>query len=245
MPIVLIGIDDTDNQTSPGTGQLSRRLARDVELRGGRVPGITRHQFLLDDRIRYTTHNSGACLAVEWTRPLNELDFAVDLIARWSAEGSDPGICICPADAVPSSVKHWGEAATRTVLAKADALALAEESRMNLQALGGTGDGVIGALAGVGLRAAGENGRFLDLPGLRLLAEEITVTELTALGIGVQHHVADTPVAPPISGEPVRYKTMSWVRPRLNGGRPVWDVEWSDHDHAWIPLDRKKSRPLE
>ena len=36
------------------------------------------------------------------------------------------------------------------------------------------------------------------------------------------------------------YKTLNWVRPRLVGGRAVWPVEWSDDEHAWIPVDRKK-----
>lgn len=247
MTIVLIGIDDTDNDTSPGTGQLSRRLAREIEQRGGSVPGITRHQFLLDDRIRYTSHNSGACLAVHWPRPLDELDFAIDLIATWSAEGSDPGICIAPIASVPSPVINWGIAATQRVLALADAMKFADAHGLCLRALGGTGDGVIGALASVGQRAGGNDGRFLDLPGLRSLAEQVTMDDLNALGIQVQHHIITdkTSDAPPMNRVGVRYKTMNWVRPRLSGGQPVWDVEWSSYEHAWIPVDRKKSRPLE
>jgi hypothetical protein len=248
MAIVLIGIDDTDNDTSPGTGQLSRWLAREIELRGGSVPGITRHQFLLDDRIRYTSHNSGACLAVDWTHELNDLYFCAELISTWSAEGSDPGICIVPIQAVPSQVMDWGNLATQTVLLKSGAIQLADTHGLYLKALGGTGDGVIGALASVGLRAKGENGRFLDLPGLRSLAEQATLAELNALGIQVQHHSVEGGSSleeQPLGGDRLVYKTMNWVRPRLSGGRPVWDVEWSKHEHAWIPVDRKKSRPLE
>ena len=116
MAIVLIGIDDTDNETSPGTGQLARRLAEEIERRGAKLLGITRHQFLVDDRIAYTSHNSGACLAVEWSGPPDELEFAIGLIAEWSAEGSDPGICIAGLARVRSNVMEWGWAATREVL---------------------------------------------------------------------------------------------------------------------------------
>jgi hypothetical protein len=94
----------------------------------------------------------------------------------------------------------------------------------------------------------GENGRFLDLPGLRSLAEQVTLAELNALGIQVQHHVAEAGSfleEQPTVGDRLVYKSMNWVRPRLSGGQPVWDVEWSKHEHAWIPVDRKKSRPLE
>jgi tRNA(Ile2) C34 agmatinyltransferase TiaS len=240
MAIVLIGIDDTDNQTSAGTGQLARRLAQEIEQRGAKPLGITRHQFLLDKRIAYTTHNSGACIAIEWTKPLSELEFAVDLIAQWAAEGSDPGICIANCAGVADEVMKWGWAATREVLAQERAAALAEEQGLCLRALGGTGDGIIGALASVGLRADGNEGRFLDLPGLRVLDEFVDNRQLMELGIQVDHQV---PMGAGTSD--ALYKTMNWVRPRLVRGRPVWPVEWSEDERAWIPVDRKRTRPLE
>jgi hypothetical protein len=240
MATVLIGIDDTDNQTSPGTGQLARRLAAELERRGAKPLGITRHQFLLDERIAYTTHNSGACVAVEWNGAVEELGFAAGLIGEWSAEGSDPGICIAAMEDVPAEVMRWGWSATREVLTRERALALAEGNGMFLRALGGSGDGVIGALGSVGLRADGNEGRYLDLPGLRGLAEFVQIGELKALGIQVDHGAAVGAGA----GD-ARYKTQNWVRPRLVRGRPVWPVEWSEDEHAWIGIDRKKSRPLE
>jgi len=248
MSVVLIGIDDTDNQTSPGTGQLARRLAVELERRGARGLGITRHQFLLDDRIPYTTHNSGACVAVEWPGAPDELEFAIDLIENWAATGSDPGICIVANEDVPPAVVEWGWAATRQVLTLDGAINLAAEDELCLRALGGTGGGIIGAMASVGLRADGNEGRFLDWPGLRMLPEVAEIGDLVGLGIEVEHHM---PIgAGPYKSDPVghnraRYKTMNWVRPRLVRGKPVWPVEWSENDSAWVPVDRKKTRPLE
>jgi hypothetical protein len=248
MAIVLIGIDDTDNETSPGTGQLARRLAQEIEQKGAKLLGITRHQFLVDDRIKYTSHNSGACVAVEWDRPIGELQFAVELIAVWSAEGSDPGICIAVRDQVPNRMMEWGRAATREVLTRGEAIALAGEYNICLRPLGGSGDGVIGALASVGLRADGNDGRFLDLPGLRALGEFVGLRELEEVGISVVHGEpcgAEDPVADKAAQNRASYKTLNWVRPRLVGGRPVWPVEWSEDERVWIPVDRKRSRPLE
>jgi hypothetical protein len=248
MTTYLIGIDDTDNQTSPGTGQLARRLAQEIERRGANLLGITRHQFLLDDRIPYTSHNSGACIAFDTTASLPELEFAIDLIADWAAPGSDPGICIASRDTVPPDAVEWGWAATREVLSQSQAIALARAGGILLRPLGGSGDGIIGALASVGLRADGNEGRFLDLPGLRMLGEVVDIGELTQLGIRVDHRLpAGLCAADAVTTAPDRapYKTLNWVRPRLVGGRPVWPVEWSDHERAWIPVDRKKSRPLE
>ncbi len=248
MTTYLIGIDDTDNDTSPGTGQLARRLAQEIEQRGAKLLGITRHQFLVDDRIPYTSHNSGACIAFDSPATLPELDFAIDLIADWAAPGSDPGICVAARDEVPADAVEWGWAATREVLTQSQAIALARASGILLRPLGGSGDGIIGALASIGLRADGNEGRFLDLPGLRMLGDVVDICELTRIGIRVDHRlpagvgVAETKRT---AHNPGPYKTLNWVRPRLVGGRPVWPVEWSDHERAWIPVDRKKSRPLE
>ena len=61
MKTFLIGIDDTDNETSPGTGRLARKLQEECIPRGLISLGVTRHQFLVDPAIAYTSHNSGAC----------------------------------------------------------------------------------------------------------------------------------------------------------------------------------------
>jgi hypothetical protein len=58
---LLIGIDDTDNLESRGTGYCVRQLANWLSEKNLVVPlGITRHQLLVDPRIPYTSHNSSA-----------------------------------------------------------------------------------------------------------------------------------------------------------------------------------------
>lgn len=248
----LIGIDDTDNDVSPGTGQLARRLAGEAVRRGASHCGITRHQFLVDSRIPYTSHNSGACMAIEWPRAADELEFAMDLIGAWSASGSDPGVCIAREDAVPPAIVTWGERATREVLTMDEAARLAAAAGIGLRALGGSGQGIIGALGSVGLRAGGNEGRFLDLPGLRELGERVGRADLSRLGICVQHEILEA-VPTPLSGATSTrddageqcYDTLGWVRPRLVGGRPVLPVKWSSEHDAWIPVDQHRSRPLE
>ncbi|HUB24862.1 MAG TPA: hypothetical protein VL992_05480 [Tepidisphaeraceae bacterium] len=238
MEAILIGIDDTDNDTSPGTGRVARRLGEELARRGARLTGITRHQFLKDPRIPYTSHNSGACLAIEWGGAIAELRFVMDLIGQWAAPGSDPGVCIAGVQSVNAAVMEWGWKATDRVLTMEQAVALATSSGLDLAALGGTGQGIIGALASVGLRADGNEGRFLDLPGLRELGGRVGLQDLKRVGIDVQHRTW------PGNAQPV-YNTLDWVRPRLMNGRPVWPVEWSNDEHAWMPVDRKKERRLE
>ena len=236
---ILIGIDDTDNPTSKGTGHLARLLLEECRRRGLRVEGVTRHQFLVDPRIPYTSHNSGACLCVRTLAGVDEASFAFDFVAERSAEGSDPGVCIAESRQVDGEVMAFGRAAAQRVLEMDEAFALAGRAGIALRGLGGTCQGVIGALGSVGQRAEGDSGRFIDLPGLRELPAQVSAESFAALGIVLEH---SHPLRP-IDGQV--YLTLGWVRPTLKGGRPVLPVRWSDQHHAWVPVDQKRSRPLE
>lgn len=239
MQKILIGIDDTDNPTSRGTGYLARQLLAECSRRGHKPISVTRHQFLLDPRIPYTSHNSGACITVEIAGEIGSLDFVFDFVAERSAEGSDPGVCLMPAEQASPAVQDFGQRATCEVLEIDEAVFLARSIGLDLRPLGPTGQGVIGALASPALRSTGNNGRFIDMPGLRELPERLVARDFGRLGIDLSH----SPPAKP--GENDEYATDGWVRPRLAAGRAVLPVEWSDEKDAWIPVDRKKSRPLE
>jgi hypothetical protein len=235
MTVFLIGIDDTDNQSSPGTGRLARRLSDECARRGLRPLGVTRHQFLIDPAIAYTSHNSGACIAVESENGLENPDFIYDFVARNCAEGSDPGVCIAAACDVPESIVGFANLATQQVVTMPDAFSLAKQATIALHGLGGMCQGVIGALGSVGLRASGNNGRFIDLPGLRELHGCVDAAAFDKIGVSVEHCCSGR--APAVSD---RYETLDWVRPRLVGGQAVLPVQWSEQENAWIPLDRKK-----
>ena len=240
MKILLIGLDDTDNETSPGTGWLARQLARECKARGLEPVGITRHQFPQDPRIPYTSHNSGACLAVASDNGAEEqADFAYNFVGDLSAPGSDPGVCVVAQDTVSQTVIDFGLLTTQEVVQMSDAMDLAKAQGIDLRPLGGEGIGVIGALASVGLRAGGMEGRFIALPGLRDIAVRVRSEDITKLGIDLEHAEGRKP------NQEDEYETFQWVRPNLIGGKPVWRIEWSNEHNAWIPIDRKRSRPLE
>jgi hypothetical protein len=233
--VFLIGIDDTDNQSSPGTGRLARRLSDECVGRGLRPLGVTRHQFLVHPAIPYTSHNSGACIALESQDGLDSAEFIFDFVARNSADGSDPGVCLAEASDVPDFIVEFANLATRQVVTMADAFGLAKRASITLHGLGGTCQGVIGALGSVGLRAAGNDGRFIDLPGLRELRGCVDVAAFDRIGVAVQccgsGRAADANS---------RCETFDWVRPRLVGGKAVLPLEWCEQRNAWIPLDRKQ-----
>jgi hypothetical protein len=240
MRTILIGIDDTDTPASPGTGRLARDLCAELTARGLKSLGVTRHQFLVDKAIPCTSHNSGACIAAASKNDTMIADFAFDFVARASAEGSDPGVCIAFSDEVSADIMDFGRAAQKEILTIEQSFRLVKDKAVKLRGLGGNCLGVIGALASVGLRAEGNEGRFIDLPGLRELNSCVNLETYYGIGIEVQHKIDSRP--PELNDV---YNTLDWVRPRLIDGKPVLIVEWSEQKNAWIPVDRKKSRPLE
>jgi hypothetical protein len=235
--LILIGLDDTDNATSRGTGHLARTLLAECVRRGLAAGAVTRHQLLLDDRIPYTSHNSAACVAVV-ARAGESCDFAFDFVAARAAPGADPGVCVGRAEGIGDGAAAFGRRATAEVLDMPGAFEAAGGAGVALRALGGSGLGVIGALAAVGLRSGGEDGRIIDMPGLRELSGRVGAERLRRLGIELAHLGGRRP-------EPSdAYETFGWVRPRMAAGRPLWPVQWSDETHAWIPVDRKRTGPV-
>ncbi|MRR57931.1 MAG: hypothetical protein EG824_06950 [Deltaproteobacteria bacterium] len=171
---VFVCIDDTDSLESRGTGELADLLAREVEKRGwGTCGSITRHQLFVHPDIPYTSHNSSMCFNASMTgEHLGAFtEFAADFLASESADGSDPGLCIAVTERMRHSDRlvEFGYLAKRAVLEMKDAFGLASETGVHLSSHGGTGQGIIGALAGVGLRLGGNDGRMrgsLQIPSV-------------------------------------------------------------------------------
>ncbi|MBU5612251.1 hypothetical protein [Geomonas azotofigens] len=162
---VLIAIDDTDNSVSRGTGELAALIAAAVEANAWGTPGfITRHQLLVHPDIPYTSHNSAMCFPIEMPAECLErvIPFASEFLERECAEGSDPGLCLAVTDGLdsPAELVGFGRRAKQEVIRKEEALKLAQRLGVHLSEHGGTGHGVIGALAGVGLRLWGNDGRM-------------------------------------------------------------------------------------
>lgn len=163
---IYLCIDDTDNLDSPGSGHLAEAMAKELQNLGltSHCSNITRHQLFVHDTIPYTSHNSSMCFpAVIGDNKLsNVIQFAKEFLKKASAPGSDPGLCV----AVDSesldrqSLIDFGLQAKKTVFTKQDAYLLAQRTGVHLSEHGGTGDGIVGALAGVGLRLHGSDGRF-------------------------------------------------------------------------------------
>jgi tRNA(Ile2) C34 agmatinyltransferase TiaS len=227
--MILIGLDDTDTLESRGTGHLARQIAADLES-DFPVLGVTRHQLLIDPRVPCTSRNSCAAIVLQCTndRPQIVSTLVERIQALMLAEfvpGSDPGLCVTAA--VPSPIIDFGRRAQHHLVSQAQARALASQCAIPLLGLGGTEDGVIGALAAVGLAASGDDGRYVLVGRSRELTGLLPIPDLLAAGVtGVQ-----TPDGQPVVDGLVYADKL---RPARRGGRPVAVVEWESG--YWRPL---------
>lgn len=166
----LIGIDDTDNLESRGTGFHARCLVQALEHAGvATAVGVTRHQLFFDDRIPYTSHNSSACISVSSRAPDVELfSFCRTHMLDNAIDGSDIGLCLATPEQA-ATVVDYARRAKCDVLDQQLARTTAAAADIALEGLSGTRDGIIGALASVGLFADGNDGRYIWKPRLREL----------------------------------------------------------------------------
>jgi len=163
---IYLSIDDTDNADSPGSGQLAENLLNRLthkKLIWQNTP-VSRHQLHVHENIPYTSHNSSMCFTAvaEGSRLDDLIRYSIRFLTEHSARGSDPGLCVAVNhDSLDrSALIDFGLAAKNNILSKDDAYGLAERVGVHLSEHGGSGDGIIGALAGIGLRMHGYDGRF-------------------------------------------------------------------------------------
>jgi len=161
--MIFVGIDDTDTLDSKGTNQLARAIAAALhptwpcEL-------ILRHQLLDDPRVPYTSKNGSASLTLipaDGTSLDSVINICKSVMREWFVKGSDPGLCVT--QRVPESVAQFGQRCKTTLMTQEEARHLASEEGIYLEGLGGTEQGVIGALAAVGLAVGGNDGRVVQL----------------------------------------------------------------------------------
>lgn len=240
----LIGIDDTDNTDSRGTGFRARQLGARFEETGlGRMHGITRHQLFVHPSIPYTSHNSSACLDIEIDagRYDDVIAQCRQFLREQSAPGSDAGFCVAAHDEMAESLVGFGRAAKTTILSQAQAAYVAAECRVHLEGCTGDHGGIIGALSAVGLRRSGEDGRFIWLPGVRELSGTETAARLLAT-TGIE--LIQTQSGDEIPGQ-ARICVDPWPRPVLLGGRAVLlakEAEEANVGYGWEILSREAIR---
>ncbi len=225
--MIFIGLDDTDILESRGTGHLARQIAAALAADYA-VLGVVRHQLLRDPRVPCTKNNSSAAILLDGVLTANSAGLTERLRAMMLDDfqpGSDPGLCV--AGLVPEAVVEFGRRTQRELVTQDEARALAAAYAIPLLGLGGDEDGVIGALAAVGLAASGEDGRYVLVGRLRELAGLQPVSALLEAGIAAVQT---------LDGQPVTTGLVQTdkLRPARRNGHPIAVVEWAGD--CWQPL---------
>jgi hypothetical protein len=227
--VIYIGIDDTDVIDSPGTNQLARAIVKRLGPFGERAI-VCRHQLFFDPRVPYTSQNGSASIQLPrgGEIPRAELLTIVrDVMRDWYVEGSDPGLAV--ADHAPADMASFAARAKTDVVSQAEAREVAERSGCYLEGLGGTNQGIIGALAAVALAEGGEDGRVVHVHDWPWPDEFSGVQSVSAIrSRGVSEILT-------LSGEPFGGDVVDvgkHLRPNWRGGRMVLFVERSEDSGA-------------
>jgi hypothetical protein len=239
---LFIAIDDTDNEESIGTGRLSRMLADELSKIGLLSDtSITRHQLLVHPDIPYTSHNSSACIEASTKGATIEevVTASRAFLTENYHETANPGLCVMDKDTVPDKLKQFGYRAQQEVVDIKEARELAKLLDVFIWWYGETGQGCIGAMAGVGLRSTGKDGRFIDLAGIRDLKGVMSVGKI------LQQSAINRVIS--VSGETLSNQeiidTMDWVRPSLFDSQAVLFVK--KNGNFWYQADGKNKKAKE
>jgi hypothetical protein len=243
---LLVGIDDTDNLESRGTGFRAREFGRlliDENLAA--VRGISRHQLYVHPDIPYTSHNSALCLDIDWRGGAltTLIDMCRAYLAASSAPGSDAGFSVAVYADVPHDVVTFGRDAKSKVLTKAQASELAKRSNIHLEGVTGDHGGIIGSIACVGLRKSGHDGRFVWVQGVRDL-DGITTVEHLLGQTGIDLLQTKDHETLNVNGND-RVDVAPWPRPVLLNDKAVLLIERAEGIHAgceWKIVPREGTR---
>ncbi len=240
--LFLIGLDDTDNATSEDTINLAERLGFKLEENHiAKLVAITSHQLSRNSSIAFTSTNQCACLLVDaHQEDQRDLELVCrGFLLRECAPGSNAGFALSPWSGVAPAVITWGQQAKATLLTRQEAMTLAHENNIAIAGFTGSGSGVIGALAAVGLYFDGNDGCFQWLPGLRDLHGVYTLLGLLeTCNIG---RVENARSRRPLPGD--RINIVEGAIPILRGGKSLLLVEPAKKDdlYEWNTVSNEKA----
>ncbi len=239
---ILLCIDDTDNLESKGTGSIATEIKEIIEHnKWGTCGFITRHQLLLHKDVPYTSHNSSMCFDAEIKKEhyMDIVQASAEYLKNESAEGSDPGICIVIIDKINEKEKliNYGIRAKRQIIKKEEAYKLAKELNIYLEEKGGDGQGVIGALAGAGLRLGKNDGELKGGVSKLQRGEYYKVSEMLKYKQIDQVCTADMDILN--NNEIVK---IGWkAKPVLSNGKFIVIVK-KNEEKEWITLNKSEIR---
>lgn len=179
--IFFLGIDDTGPPGKSGSGETALALGLHLQARKlARLVHVSAHALVPAGEIPNGKSTHAYCLTLEGeAQQLREIDMESRVyLMRHSAAGANPGFALAPRERVSDRIQNWGKACQMFTLDRREALDLARNQAIITVGFTGSGIGVIGALAAVGLRSSGSDGWITWLPGLPDLKGVMTFSEI-------------------------------------------------------------------
>lgn len=233
----LVCIDDTDMPGTKGTGWLLQDLCERITQNFlAATSPISRHQLFVHEDIPYTSHNSSMCF--ELSMENNDIEpviaFMAGFLEQECQKGSDPGLCVAALtqDLNADSLVEFGRQAKQKVFTKEDAYSKAQETGIHLSEYGGTGQGVVGAVAGIGLRLSGNDGRYRGWYHLGLPGEVVSVDRLCRYDFVDNLVTLDGSPLPPETVVHIGHEKTKTVR--IGGKQVIVVVENETHAESGI-----------
>jgi tRNA(Ile2) C34 agmatinyltransferase TiaS len=161
---IYVGLDNTSNSESVGTAKFARRVAKKISDKYP-IYGVSRHQFYVHPEIKYSTYNFGAVIYLDCDEEVVD-DISRTIKGIMDIEyniGSNPGLAVAHENQISPAVINYGQDAKKSILTQKRAVELAINSNIRLEGFGKTENGVIGAVAGIGLATTKNAGRFLQI----------------------------------------------------------------------------------
>jgi hypothetical protein len=220
--VIYVGIDDTDIVGSPGTNQLARKIVRRLG-RTARGAIVCRHQLFFDPSVPFTSGNGSASIQLPYGRDIPRDDLIASVreeMRDFFVEGSDPGLAV--ATTASAEMMEFAARARTEMVNQHDAQAVAFRSECHLEGLGGTNQGIIGALAAIALAVGGDHGRVVHLdewPWPDRFSGVQSAAAIRDRGVAEVRTAAGDTL---ISGE---IDVGKHLRPNWRGGRVVLFVE--------------------
>ncbi|MDW8044835.1 MAG: tRNA(Ile)(2)-agmatinylcytidine synthase [Nitrososphaerota archaeon] len=157
LPIIHIGIDDTDSSRRSCTTYLASLIVQSL-LEGGAVfldyPNLIR----LNPNVPWKTRGNGAvALRVMVNDPHSTFHKILDIVEKNSdITDSNPGVVMLEGINIPHRIKAFGELALHKIVKKSQALQIIDEYDGQYEEFG-NGRGIIGALAAIGNTLEGDH----------------------------------------------------------------------------------------
>ena len=181
---IYVGIDNTSNTESVGTAKFARKIAEKISDKYP-VYAVSRHQFYIHPKIKYSTHNFGAVIHIDSEEEnVDDVFLTIKrIIEKEYNTGSNPGLAVAHEDQISPAVINYGQDAKKSIITQKRAIELAKNSNIKLEGFGKTKNGVIGAIASIGLAATKNDGRFLQIGNIRTIKDPQPVEKFIKAGV--------------------------------------------------------------